>query len=192
MDHQDHIALLRDAVGGGTWADVGSGTGAFTLALAELVGATGRIWSVDRDAEALGEQARLLRHRFPSMGVDFIVADFTRPLDLPPLDGLVMANALHFVRDKLPLLERLTGHLRDDGRFVLIEYDTDHGNPWVPYPLSFESWQTLAKQVGLRDTRRLAWRPSRFLRSIYSALSVAPLPTGGTCADMGVGPRRPA
>ena len=40
MDHTDHVNLLRDAVGlGGTWADFGSGTGAFTLALAELIDA---------------------------------------------------------------------------------------------------------------------------------------------------------
>jgi hypothetical protein len=63
------------------------------------------------------------------------------------------------------------GYLRPGGRLVLVEYDSDHGNPWVPYPLSFGSWRTLAAEAGFRDTRRLASIPSRFLGSIYSALS---------------------
>jgi hypothetical protein len=57
------------------------------------------------------------------------------------------------------------------GRLVLVEYDTDHGNPWVP-PLTFGSWAALASEAGFRETRRLASVPSRFLGSIYSAVSL--------------------
>ena len=54
MDHADHVGLLRPAVEpGGTWADIGAGEGAFTLALADLLGPGGRIVAVDRDAHAL-------------------------------------------------------------------------------------------------------------------------------------------
>jgi hypothetical protein len=53
-----------------------------------------------------------------------------------------------------------------------VEYDADHGNQWVPFPLSFGSWATTAGEAGFRDTRRLATVPSRFLGSIYSALSI--------------------
>jgi precorrin-6B methylase 2 len=40
---------------GGTWADLGSGGGAFTLALADLIGPQGVIYSMDRDRYALQE-----------------------------------------------------------------------------------------------------------------------------------------
>jgi SAM-dependent methyltransferase len=174
MDHDDHIRLIREGVlgGGTTWADLGSGEGAFTLALADLLGPTGLIHTVDRDARALGVQARALRDRFPAVSVSPQVADFTRPLDLARLDGIVMANSLHFERDKLAVLRLVRGYLRPAGRLVLVEYETDHGNQWVPYPLSFRSWVTTATEAGLRDTRRLASVPSRFLGSIYSALSI--------------------
>ena len=154
------------------WADLGSGRGAFTLALADLLGPTGSIHTVDRDGAALGVQVRTLRDTFPDVSVTPLVADFTRPLDLPRLDGIVMANSLHFERDKLAVLRLVRGYLRPAGRFVLVEYDTDHGNQWVPYPLSFGSWVTTALEAGFRDTQRLATVPSRFLGSIYSALSI--------------------
>ena len=174
MDHHDHVRLLRDGVQGGgpTWADLGSGEGAFTLALADLLGPSGSIYSVDREARALEVQLRALRDRFPNVSVTPLIADFSRPLELPPLDGIVMANSLHFERDKLAVLGLVQGYLRSGGRLVLVEYDADRGNPWVPFPLSYSTWEKLATDSGFRGTRRLASVPSRFLGSIYSAVSL--------------------
>ncbi len=173
MDHRDHIDLLREGVRGAgpVWADLGSGRGAFTLALADLLGPAGTIHSVDRDAAALREQARVVRERFPGVRVLQLRADFGRPMDLPPLDGVVMANSLHFEQDKLAVLRVVRGCLREGGRLVLVEYDTDQGNSWVPFPISFETWVAVAAAADLYGTRRLASVPSRFLGSIYSAVS---------------------
>ncbi len=160
--------------GCGVWADFGSGTGAFTLALADLLGPLGVIYSIDRDARALREQERAMQARFPAVTVHYVAADFTRPLaQLPPLDGIVMANSLHFLRDseKPAMLARVRGCLGPGGRLVLVEYNTDQGNPWVPYPLSFDTWQELARRSGFTETRLLATVPSRFLGEIFSAVS---------------------
>ncbi len=175
MNHSDHVALLRPGVPqpGGTWADFGSGGGAFTLALAELLGPESRIFSVDRDRHSLSSQAEPLRRQYPRVHVDFLLADFTTDLQLPPLDGLVMANSLHFVSQKHPVVEKLRNCLKPGGRFLLVEYDVDQGNRWVPYPLSFESWKTLAADAGLQQTELLQRRPSRFLKGFYSASSRA-------------------
>jgi SAM-dependent methyltransferase len=174
VDHHDHVELLRDGVigAGPTWADLGSGSGAFTLALAELIGPGSTIYSVDRDAGALREQARAMADRFPGVALHQQVADFTGELGLPPLDGVVMANSLHFVRDKVSVLRSITERIRDGGRFVLVEYDADAGNRWVPYPVSAQRWPALASQAGFMDTRIIGRVPSRFLGSIYAAVSV--------------------
>jgi ubiquinone/menaquinone biosynthesis C-methylase UbiE len=174
MDHRDHVELLRDGVigGGPVWADLGSGEGAFTLALADILGSTGSIHSVDRDGRALRIQLEKLQAAFPDVAVTQLAADFTQPLELPPLDGIVMANSLHFIRDKGPVLELVRGYLKPGGRFVLVEYDSDRGNPWVPYPMTFPTWAAIAADAGFRETQKVASAPSRFLGSIYSALSV--------------------
>lgn len=175
MDHRDHVRLIRDGVlgGGPSWADLGSGQGAFTLALADLLGPAGSIISVDRDRHALQVQADALRASFPAVKVAQRVADFSRPLELPLLDGIVMANSLHFQRDKLAVLRLVRGALRPGGRLVLVEYDADTGNHWVPYPISSRAWPALAAEAGFGETRLLESVPSRFLGAIYSAASLA-------------------
>lgn len=179
MNHNDHVGLLRDGVpGAGVWADIGSGSGAFTLALADLLGSEGKIYSIDRDAGALREQERTLRSRFPDVSVDIIIADYTRelPVSLPPLDGIVIANALHFQRDrdKPDVLRQLRGYLKPGGQFIVVEYNTDRGNHWVPHPLSYKRWELLADDAGFASTQLLAARPSRFLGEMYSAVSSNP------------------
>ncbi len=174
MNHTDHVHLLRKGVSelGGIWADLGSGSGAFTLALAELLGPTGRIYSVDKDSGVLRQQEQAMRQFSPSMDVTYITADFTRPLNLPQLDGVVMANSLHFVRKKDDVLQRVASYLRPRGRLLLVEYNVDRGNMWVPYPFSYETWKMLASKNGFIETQLLERRPSRFLDEMYSALSL--------------------
>jgi ubiquinone/menaquinone biosynthesis C-methylase UbiE len=175
MNHSDHVHLLQNgmATQGETWGDFGSGAGAFTLALADLLGPSGEIYSLDQDPNALREQERAMRERFPSTTVHYLHADFTQQLDLPALDGIVMANALHFQRptDKDAVLEKIFHHLRPGGRLILVEYNVDRGNIWVPYPLSYATWEIVAARNGFVATRLLARVPSRFLGEIYSALS---------------------
>lgn len=171
MDHADHVRLLRGGVTrGGTWADLGAGTGAFTLALAELVGPGGEVIAVDRDRGALRELERAARPGGAT--VRTLTADFTKPIGLESLDGVVMANSLHFVRDKTPVLGLVHSMLKPSGRLLVVEYDADRGNTWVPHPLSFEKWRALADANGFTGTRELASVPSRFLRRIFSAESV--------------------
>jgi SAM-dependent methyltransferase len=172
MDHADHVGLLRGAVeAGGTWADIGAGSGAFTLALADLLGPGSRIVAVDRDAGALRQAVVAVESRFPEVTIETLVTDFRRPLDLSALDGLVAANSLHFVprASQAVVVAGLAMCLRPGGTFVVVEYDADHGNPWVPHPFRYPTWERLAIGADLSEVRRLGRVPSRFLDGIYSA-----------------------
>ena len=175
MDHADHVALIRGGVDGAgpRWLELGAGTGAFTLALTDLLADGADVVALDRDASALATLEAVVERGFPAASLRTLVADFTEPLPVEPasFDGVLMANSLHFVRDKEPVLRAATEALRMGGRFVLVEYGSDSGNPWVPWPVSFARWVELAERVGLRETRKVGEVPSRFLGSIYAALS---------------------
>lgn len=174
MDHQDHVNLLRPAnlPRGGLWADFGAGTGAFTLALSELVGLNAEIYAIDKDRAGLVKLERAHREQFgTSQNLHIVRADFTGVLSLPPLDGIVMANSLHYFKDKFKVLRHVRTFLKINGALLLVEYNVDSGNPWVPYPLSFESYSNLAGRAGFSEPRLLARAPSRFLREFYSAVA---------------------
>lgn len=164
MRHDELVALIEGGVDarGGRWADLGAGEGAFTYALADLLGRDAQIVAVDKDARAL---------RSIDGHIETRVADFTQPLDLHDLDGILMANSLHFVRDKAPVLQSVRNMLRPRGRLIVVEYGTDRGNHWVPYPFSYERWEAMAARAGFKSTRLLKTIPSRWLGSMYSAVS---------------------
>ncbi len=176
MEHRDHVDLLKPAnlLPGGVWADLGAGSGAFTLALRELLGPDAEIHAVDREAFRLEELERAYRARFGDLAnLRILPIDFTRVIEIPPLDGAMMANSLHFFRDKERVLRHVNTYLKPGGALLLVEYNVDHGNPWVPHPLSFETFRELAPRVGFTEPRLLAKRPSSFLREFYSALAYA-------------------
>src|SRR5256885_3270794 len=128
MDHADHVRLLAGAVReheGGIWAGLGAGTGAFTLALADLIGPQGIIHAIDRDRGALAELRSAFVSAVPQAELRVRVADFTRRLDLSDLDGVVMANSLHFVDDKAAVLALVRGYLKRGGRLLLVEDDNE-------------------------------------------------------------------
>lgn len=173
MDHADHIDLIREGVEtrGGRWADLGCGTGAFTLALAELLGRDAHIYAIDREEHALSHLEERFEHGFP--GVDFhpLTADFRFPLELPALDGIVMANSLHFYKEKAPIVRTVRKLLAPTGRFILVEYNVDSGNTWVPHPISYRGWQAMAEECGFSTVRKIGSKPSSFLREIYATVS---------------------
>ncbi len=174
MNHNDHVNLLKPAnlTPGGVWADFGAGSGAFTFALRELTGAGAIIYAIDKDHARLNELTREYHSRFgDSDNLHTLAADFSRDFNLPPLDGIVMANSLHFFKDQEKVLRHVRGFLKPNGILLLVEYNVDSGNLWVPHPLSFVTFRILAPRVGFSEPRLLAKHPSSFLREFYSALS---------------------
>ena len=66
----------------------------------------------------------------------------------------------------------MRSYLGPAGKLVLVEYDADRGNLWVPHPVSFTRWSRVAAEAGFIGTRLLGRVPSRFLHAIYAAESV--------------------
>ena len=174
MRTRDAVALIRPAVKEvqGDWADLGAGSGAFTRALAELLPPASRIYAVDRDTEALARLQRWAESE--RQQVIIVAADFTGPFVLPgvagaELDGIVLANALHFVENSSAVLRNLVKWLRPGGRVVLVEYDRRGPDRWVPHPLPAARWSEVAIASGLSSPTLRARRPSAYGGDIYVA-----------------------
>ena len=141
------------------WADLGCGNGLFSRALLNILPERSVVYAIDQTTQSFKESE--IRFKKLNFAND--------PLNLPPLSGILMANSLHFVNDKLSLLHRLRESLQVDGSFILIEYDMDASNTWVPYPLSYSSAIKLFKQVGFSSIEKIAEQQSIFNKSkIYS------------------------
>jgi ubiquinone/menaquinone biosynthesis C-methylase UbiE len=151
------------------WADLGCGDGTFTLALASLLPSGSTVYAVDQDAAAL----RALPDRFQGSRIVPQQADFThQPWPLANLDGILMANSLHYVRHQRAFIQDCASHLRATHRILIVEYDLRRRNPWVPYPLDRNSADQLFRNAGYSSVSILGTRPSRYQRgSLYAMLA---------------------
>ena len=70
------------------------------------------------------------------------------------------------------VLKAVRAMIRPSGRLIVVEYGADRGNPWVPHPFSFGTWQRLSEEAGFVGTALLGAVPRRYLGSIYSAVSL--------------------
>lgn len=156
------------------WADLGCGDGTFTVALASLLPDGSTVHAIDTDARALS--------RIPSRHRDVAIVthtgDFTVfPWPFDGVDAAMMANSLHYVREQGPFLRSLADAVRQR-RILLVEYDMDRGNAWVPYPINQASAGELFRSVGYGVATALGRKRSVYRRGeIYASLftSAAPI-----------------
>lgn len=172
MQREDAIALIRNEQvllpQPQVWADLGCGTGTFTLALSSLLPPQSLIYAVDKNKMALSKIPDVYNEvNIEKQAQDFIQDHFS----FTNLDGILMANSFHYVRDKIMLLNKLVGCLDENGCFLMVEYDTRAANPWVPYPIDFQSLKLLFIQMGYASVNKLNEQPSLYRQGkIYSAL----------------------
>ena len=76
VDHADHVGAVAGGRRrpGGTWADIGAGSGAFTLALADLLGPGGRSWPSTATRGALRATRRPSRRASRRSSIETLVA----------------------------------------------------------------------------------------------------------------------
>jgi ubiquinone/menaquinone biosynthesis C-methylase UbiE len=122
-----------DAIGiasGSTVADVGAGSGYFTVRMAHRVGATGRVFANDLQPQMLAMlKNRLDRERLQNVTLIQGTVDDPR---LPPgaLDLILMVDVYHEFSQPQIMLRRMREALKPGGRLVLLEYRKE--DPSVP------------------------------------------------------------
>lgn len=158
---------LQSKITNATWADLGCGNGTFTKALAILLGDGSKIYAVDK------EKQQIKSDKPNSAAIEFIKLNFiTDLLPFSNLDGILMANALHYVKDKLTFIQDVTKHLKDDGQLIIVEYDTEKQNPWVPYPISFDNLAKTFSAGGFNHIKKIGERNSIYGSNKMYACSI--------------------
>ena len=127
----DATELIRvDQIAGAraqTWCDLGCGTGTFTLALATLLPPGSVIHAIDKDERSLSQ----IPDRYQDVTIRKEVVNLGKSdLSLSALDGVLMANFLHFIKHQGAFIARLRSLSE---RLLVVEYDGRPPSPWVPY-----------------------------------------------------------
>jgi ubiquinone/menaquinone biosynthesis C-methylase UbiE len=147
-------AGVANKVDDAIWADLGCGSGTFTKALAALLGDRSKIFAVDKKIQHFSAENEKAE-------IKFVRLDFSQDqLPFFNLDGILMANALHYVHDKIHFLTGLKKHLKPNGQMIIIEYDTEKQNQWVPYPISYKKLVDIFSSLGLTNIKKIGERDS--------------------------------
>jgi ubiquinone/menaquinone biosynthesis C-methylase UbiE len=102
-------------------ADIGAGSGYFTIRLAHHVGASGRIYAVDVSPDMIRHlQARVrdlgLKNVFP------ILAPADDPLLPQPVDRFLIVNVWHHIENQAAYLALMKKLLKPGGHVVMIDF----------------------------------------------------------------------
>jgi ubiquinone/menaquinone biosynthesis C-methylase UbiE len=175
MEVVEAIKLIKPGIIAGrksSWADLGCGDGLFTLALSEILGVGSTIYAVDEKRGALAKVSTI-----PGIDLKRLLGNFEKDdLFLSDLDGILMANSLHFVKDKSRFIQKAARWMKDNGCFIIVEYDMDKSNRWVPFPISFDSCKKLLSGLGF-SMQRIGERVSLYNnQGIYAAKVNPPTP----------------
>lgn len=111
-------------------ADVGAGSGYYSVRLARAVGENGRVYATDIQAEMLAIiKSKIASERLSN--VELVLGTDTDPkLPAAAIDLVLMVDVYHELARPQELVRALKRALRPDGRLVLIEFRKE--SPWVP------------------------------------------------------------
>jgi len=132
-EREEHPNAALDAIGvrpGMIVADIGAGTGYFTLRLARRVGPSGKVYANDIQPEML----RMLRQnaaRANLSNIETVLGSETDP-KLPDhaLDLILLVDVYHEFSQPQRMLRKMREELKTDGRLVLLEYRKE--DPGIP------------------------------------------------------------
>ena len=172
MTIDEAATLIRSGIQaepeGAMWADLGCGSGTFTTALATLLGEHSRIYAIDKVDQIIESRGG------NNVDIKFAKIDFINDaLPVTNLDGILMANSLHYVKEKDLFIKKLSRHLKPAGQVIIVEYDTEHSNQWVPYPISFTSLQKTFAAAAFSDIKKIGERKSIYRTGKMYAAAVS-------------------
>jgi ubiquinone/menaquinone biosynthesis C-methylase UbiE len=154
-------------------ADVGAGSGYFTIPIAKAVGPTGRVLAIDIRQEMLDYIAERLKAEHLE-NVELMKVEPDDPL-LPPggVDLILMVDTIHYIKERTRYAEKLRAGLAPAGRLVIIDYIPKSWDerPWGPPPEQHLPKETLnadLAKAGLKVVKEYDFLPEQYF-VVYQA-----------------------
>lgn len=110
---------------GETVADIGAGTGYFSLPIGRALGSSGRLWAVDAQAEMLTIlREKIQRESVTNLDLIHAEADCSH-LPNASCDLVFMANVWHEFADRMAVLRESLRILKRPGRVAILDWRPD-------------------------------------------------------------------
>ncbi len=158
------LELLRDlgnVAAGQTGVDLGSGTGVFTIPLAQLVGETGKVYAVDNKAVMHDH----LRAKDPPANIEYLLVDVTATgLPGSSVDICMAGFILHEVKDPQAITNEAARILKPGGRLVVMDWRADVYNFGPPVSVRVTRNKVLEymENASLRFVTYVDWTANHF------------------------------
>jgi ubiquinone/menaquinone biosynthesis C-methylase UbiE len=146
-------------------ADVGAGTGYFSLRMARRVGATGKVYANDLQPEMLD----MLRTKAAKAGISNVEpvlgSEADPKLPVNALDLVLLVDVYHEFSRPQQMLQHIRASLKPDGRLVLLEYRKE--DPSIPirpeHKMSVKEVRTEVEAEGYKLDRVIETLPRQHI-----------------------------
>jgi len=164
-------------------ADIGAGSGYFTIPVARAVGPTGVVWALDIAPEMLEYlDFRVKAQKVENIRLRKVLSDDPQ-LEPASIDTILMIDTIHYVKDRVSYAKKLRAGLAPGGRLVIIDY--------IPKPMSERPWGPPPEQqiprrqmdadmaaAGLKVIRAYDFLPEQYF-VVYGVSKYEPEDPGG-------------
>jgi ubiquinone/menaquinone biosynthesis C-methylase UbiE len=154
----DQIMAALAIKGGEQVADIGAGSGYFTLRLARAVGPKGTVWAVDIEQAMLDHiEHRLKEEGLQNVKLQQVSADDPQ-LPQGKLNTILLVHTYAYLQNRTEYAKKLRKALTPGGRVVIIEYipASWEKRPWGPLP-----HQQVSREKADAEMAKAGFSPSK-------------------------------
>ena len=168
----DHLVNELYLKPGDKVADIGCGTGAYTVALSRVVGDVGQVYAVDVHRDMLHTLEATLA-RMSILNVDIVWANIEEkiPVEKFSLDAVVLSNVLFQLEDHAKALNMVHDLLKPEGQLLVVDWSHSHKGvgPHESHVVNEARAEDMMQKHGFRIVKRL---PAGDFHYAFVALSV--------------------
>jgi protein-L-isoaspartate O-methyltransferase len=173
FQHKEMVLEKLELEPGEIVADIGAGSGYFTIPVAKAVGPEGKVLAIDIMQPMLDYiERRLVAEKLEN--VDLVKVERDDPqLPMAAVDLILMVDTIHYVKERTAYGKKLVDGLAPGGRLVIIDYIPKpwEERPWGPHPDQQIPKETLNEEMdkaGLKVIEEYDFLPEQYF-IVYEA-----------------------